>query len=961
MPLEESSGQTTALSRREFLRASGAAGLFLALSRLQLACGGSDGQEGKERFLSHFRSSAGPSYRSWEDVYRDRWTWDRVVRGTHTMTNCVSGCAWDLFVKDGLVWREEQTAPYAASRPGLPDFNPRGCQKGACAAALGVSPTRILYPLRRRGERGEGSWERISWDRALETIARKVVDTLAESGPEAVVCELGPNIGAGPNSAAPLRFFRLLGSPVTDSMAQIGDLSLGATIAFGNGHPCGSSDDWFRSSCLVLWTFNPSATRIPDAHFVNEARYGGSFVVCVAPDYNASAIHADLWVPVRPGTDAALALGLAHILVEEGLYDRRYVAEQTDLPFLVRTDTGHFLRPEDFGESGREGFYLRDEKSGEVRAAPLETLELGPLVPELEFEGSVETPQGPVPVATVFRLLRKTLEREYAPERVSALTGVSPRTLRLFAREYARRKPALILSQWGQCKFLHGDLAQRAQILLAALSGNVGRPGGGWRAGGFFAPEGFALLAMEERLDLLHLASFAVRNFFRPEEGEKRFRQGFVPGTIWHAIHGGLARVSGEREHGDRTSPRSASDSLQEALDRKWFPVHPPPGKPPKVLVSIFGNVLRHGRNPELLLRNLWPRLDLVVHVDFRMCETARWADIVLPAAFWYEKTDLKYLVSFVPYVHLGDRAVEPRGEAKPEWEIFSLLARAVAREARRRNLPPYRDIAGIERDARRLDDAFSSGGKFQPGDEERALEFVLRVSSPTRGIGLAELRERGAVRLRGTGPPGGMAGYYSDYAANDTLAPHRWFVEKKKPWPTLTRRQQFYVDHPWFLECGEALPAHKDPPSAGGDYPLVLSGGHTRWSIHAQWRDQALLLRLQRGEPAAYVNPEEARRRGIRDHDRIRVFNDLGSFVARAKLASYVRPGEVIVYHAWEPYQFPRGRSHHFVTPSPFKATNLVGDYGHLRWSYAHWEPNQVDRDTRVELERLEEAGSWS
>lgn len=131
-----------------------------------------------------------------------------------------------------------------------------------------------------------------------------------------------------------------------------------------------------------------------------------------------------------------------------------------------------------------------------------------------------------------------------------------------------------------------------------------------------------------------------------------------------------------------------------------------------------------------------------------------------------------------------------------------------------------------------------------------------------------------------------------------------------------------------------------------------MLSGGHTRWSIHSQWRDQHILLRLQRGEPLVYLSERDAAARGIADHSLVRVRNDLGSFVLHARVARYVQPGQIFVYHAWEPYQFRGGRSDHAIIPSPFKPTNLVGDYGHLHWSYAHWEPNQVDRDTRVEVE---------
>ena len=117
-------------------------------------------------------------------------------------------------------------------------------------------------------------------------------------------------------------------------------------------------------------------------------------------------------------------------------------------------------------------------------------------------------------------------------------------------------------------------------------------------------------------------------------------------------------------------------------------------------------------------------------------------------------------------------------------------------------------------------------------------------------------------------------------------------------------------------------------------------------------WRDQALMLHLQRGEPVVFLNDADARQRGISDHGLVRVWNDLAEFHARAKLSAAIRPRQAHMYHGWEPYQFRTGTSHQELAPSPFKITQLVGDYGHLKWGYAHYEPNQVDRDTRVEIE---------
>lgn len=909
--------------------------------------------------------AAAVGYEDWRDLYRARWRWDRVARGTHTNVNCVSSCAWNLYVRDGLVWREEQSAPYQPSNGSVPDWNPRGCQKGASCSDLLVSPSRVTHPLRRVGPRGSGRFRRASWDEALDAIAGGLVDTLARRGGEGVLLELGPNVDYGANTAAALRFFRQIGAPITDSMAQIGDLAVGGTITLGTPHTDGTSDDWFRSDCLVLWAFNPAATRIPDAHFLHEARYRGARIVAIAPDYNQSAVHADLWLSPRPGSDAALALAACHLVIEEGLVDERYVLEQTDLPFLVREDDGRFLRESDVRPGGRDDrFAFWDAAHGGptwasgTAGSPLRTLEAPPgSEPVLEARGEVAGRDGhPIAVRTVYARLRERL-RDHDPERAAARTGLAPGVIRRFAREFAGAGAALILSQWGMCKNLHSDLVQRSQILLASLTGNLGRAGGGWRSGAFVALDGMGLVAMQDGLGLGSLAWTAARAWLQPEAVRHQFESMYVPSSLFHAVHAGLVDFEGDPAHGDASQPRSSAEYLAEALRAGHFPMAPAPGEaPPEALFSFCGNVLRHSRMGQRIRDTLFRQAKLVVDVNFRMSDTGRQSDWILPAAGWYEKVGLKYVAAFVPYLTLGDRASAPRGESKPEWEIFSLLAERVAARAREAGVASVAGFRGDACDLDRLDARFSDDGRFGPGAEEAVTEFILSVSAASKGVGLEDLRrEGGAVRIRSLGTPGGMAGIYSDYALDEPVVPLRDMVEKKAPYPTLTGRQQFYVDHPWFLELGEELPTHKEPPAAGGDHPFTLTGGHARWSVHSMWRDQALMLRLQRGEPLVYLNVDDARRRGIADHARVRVWNDLGDFEARAKLSGAIRPGQVHVFHAWEAYQFRGGRTHQHLAPSPFKATQLVGDYGHLRWGYAHYEPNQSDRDTRVDVALLE------
>jgi anaerobic selenocysteine-containing dehydrogenase len=416
------------MNRRTFLRglALGAASLSLDLHALV------------PRSAEAAPLTADPRYRNWEDVYRERWVWDKVAVSTHTDVNCIGNCAWRLYIRDNVVWREEQTAQYTASNPNFPDFNPVGCQKGATCSQLMRGPSRLRYPLKRVGKRGEGRWKRIGWDEALDEVARGVVDTLARRGGEGVACAMGTNPAFAAGWAGTMRFFRQIGAPVIDSFGQVGDLPVGTTITYGQPSVGGSADNWFQSRYIVLWEFNPIYTRIPYAHFLTEARYRGAKVVAIAPDYNASAIHADLWLSVRPGTDAALALAACWIIIEEKLYNADYLREQTDLPFLVRSDTHRLLREADIKAGGREErFACWDDAKKALLWAPgsmgssERTLQFPPdQRPALEAKTQVRLASGKeVQVRTVFSVLRERLAA-YDPEKAATITGLGAETIR---------------------------------------------------------------------------------------------------------------------------------------------------------------------------------------------------------------------------------------------------------------------------------------------------------------------------------------------------------------------------------------------------------------------------------------------------------------------------------------------------------------------------------------------------
>jgi anaerobic selenocysteine-containing dehydrogenase len=234
---------------------------------------------------------------------------------------------------------------------------------------------------------------------------------------------------------------------------------------------------------ILIWHGNPRSTRISSYHFISEARYKGAEVITIAPDFSPSAIHADRYLPVGIGTDSALALGACQVILAENLANLDFIREQTDLPLLVRTDTGRYLRESDRKkEGGREDqLYWLDEKTRKVLRAPLQTLATGAVTPALEGTATVGLADGTkVEVEPVLARLRRLLDAEYTPEKASAICGTPAEEIRRLARKVASKKTHLLVG-WNAAKFYHGDLMERSQCLLLALTGNWGKQGTGTR------------------------------------------------------------------------------------------------------------------------------------------------------------------------------------------------------------------------------------------------------------------------------------------------------------------------------------------------------------------------------------------------------------------------------------------------------------------------------------------------
>jgi nitrate reductase / nitrite oxidoreductase, alpha subunit len=335
--------------------------------------------------------------RSADDFYRDRWAHDKVVRSTHGV-NCTGSCSWKIYVKDGVITWESQQTDYPSVGADKPEYEPRGCPRGASFSWYTYSPARVRYPyvrgvlleyyreakerlndpvlawadivedpvksVRYKAARGKGGFVRAEWWEAAEIAAAAHVHTIKKYGPDRVAGFSPIPAMSMVSHAVGARFISLIGGSMLSFYDWYADLPVASPQVFGDQTDVPESADWFDAGYLIMWGSNVPVTRTPDAHYMTEARYRGQKVVVVSPDYADNTKFADEWLPARPGTDAALAMSMGHVVLKEFLVDRAtpyftdYVKKYTDLPFLVTLAErdgdlvpGKFLTAADLGDT----------------------------------------------------------------------------------------------------------------------------------------------------------------------------------------------------------------------------------------------------------------------------------------------------------------------------------------------------------------------------------------------------------------------------------------------------------------------------------------------------------------------------------------------------------------------------------------------------------------------------------
>ncbi|MBD3868349.1 MAG: nitrate reductase subunit alpha, partial [Acidobacteria bacterium] len=320
------------------------------------------------------KDTVDPSSRAWEEFYRNRWQYDKIVRSTHGV-NCTGGCTWQIHVKDGIVTWEMQGLDYPEIDPKLPPYEPRGCQRGISYSWYLYSPLRVKYPYIRgalvdlwrearakhedpveawtsmvsdeatrarwQRARGKGGFRRATWDEVLDIISASCIHTIKKHGPDRIAGFSPIPAMSMISYAAGARMLQLMGGIALSFYDWYCDLPSASPETWGEQTDVNESADWFNAKLLAVMGSNLNMTRTPDCHFAAEARHNGTKMYVFSPDFNQVAKYADTWLNVNAGQDGAWWMSVNHVILKEFHHDRKtpafidYVKQFSDAPHLV--------------------------------------------------------------------------------------------------------------------------------------------------------------------------------------------------------------------------------------------------------------------------------------------------------------------------------------------------------------------------------------------------------------------------------------------------------------------------------------------------------------------------------------------------------------------------------------------------------------------------------------------------
>ncbi len=652
--------------------------------------------------------------------------------------DCPDTCALEYHVADGKLIEVKGAAGHSVTAGVL-------CTKVAKYPLRTYHPTRVKTPLKRVGAKGEGKFVPISWDEALTTIASKFKTIINEHGAEAILpYSYAGNMGMLQYGSMDRRFFHAIGASQLERTICASAGAAGLTITLGSR--MGTDVEAFaHSDLIILWGTNPITSSVHLWTRCQEAKRRGAKLIAIDPYRSLSAEKCHQWLPIKPGTDAALALAMMHVLIrddaETHALDHDYIAKYT------------------------LGF-------GELKARAA----------------------------------------EWTPQRASDICGISVADIEALAKAYGSTRKAAIRLNYGMQRHGGGGMAVRTVACLPALTG-------AWREA-----SGGALLSTSGAypMNLAYLE--------RPDLMPK------IEGKLPRMVN--MSALGDALAWGTAPSPQP-SPARGEGAIKAMFVYNSNPGA-----VAPDGNQVLKG-----LARD---DLFTVVH-DVFITDTARYADIVLPATTSPEHDDINRSYGHYDLV-LNRRAIDPVGESLPNTELFRRLAKAM-------NL---NDPCFDETDESLIKHAFDWSHKSLAGQSFETLERdgVLRLNYPKRDGFITPFAEGGF------GTPSGKCEFYSE-----TLA-QRGF----DPLPTY-------------------IPPHE---AETPEYPLALNTPPARNAMNSTFGNIEELAKPH-GPPTVQLNPADAAARSVVEGQTVRVFNHRGVMKLPVAVTNDTRPGvATILWGHW-------------------------------------------------------------
>lgn len=795
------------IDRRSFLKMSLAAGAVASLDM---------------KFFSYVGAAAASKEAGLETVTRSTCS-----------PNCTGACGFNVHVTDGRITTLIQSADYPEE-----SYNPRGCLRGLSMMNLVYGKDRVKYPLIRTGERGSGKFRKVSWEEALDYAAKKLKNIMEKYGPEAVGLTVQVPGTGYVHKGAFVRMAGLARWTIHHGYDQNGDLPMSWPMTFGVQTEELESLEWPNARYTMVFGSNIIQTRLPDAHHLVEAKKNGKLVV-FDPDFCSTAAKADEWVPLKPDTDAAMGLGMAKVIIDRKLYDEKFLIDFTDMPILVRKDTGKRLRAGEVkaltSEASqwkipnyRDLFVVYTERGLTI----LNPERLDPSGATLDGEYQVELVDGrKVDTQTVFGELRETL-KEYTIDKVSSITDAPAKQIERVAIEAATNKPLHVIYGASNYQWYNGDLKGRALALLPVLTGSIGQSGGGMSS-----------YAGQYRI------RFNLKEWWFPTGGKLNW----VP--YLYFLQG-----KGKRY----------------------------PKKGIKAMVGGWGNPFdQHNMANRLKDRTTSGDIEFVATFDFSMTTSCQWSDVVFPATSWYENYELTATILH-PYLQLQQPAIQPMFESKTAFWVARELAKRLNPEFEKYFYPELDENAASQK----IIEILLETGGF----ETKGITLDMLKKGPVRLHSTApddrqipfyeQIHERAPFPPRSYPPPLKATAKFLKSGRIEFYKDEDLFLKTGEQLP---------VHKETFLET-----EYKADPEARKKYRLRFVTKNSLYRVHSTHSNNAWLNELQGHKPKVFLNEADAKERSIHAGDFVEIYNNRGKTKAYAFIDSGCRKGTAIFEQGW-------------------------------------------------------------